>query len=111
MERILHNQLYEYLTAKNILPEHHFGFRKFHSTASALLDCTNDWYINIDRKLFNLVVFIHKKKVFDTVGHEILLQKLMHVGITGNAFLLLKSYLTERTQRCYVNGSISRERV
>ena len=69
MERILYNQLYEYLTANNVLSEHQFGFRKFHSTASALLDCTNDWYINMDRKLFNLVVFIDLKKAFDTVDH------------------------------------------
>ena len=55
--RILYNQLYEYLTANDILSKHQLGFRKFHSTASALLDCTNDWYINMDRKLFNLVVF------------------------------------------------------
>ena len=109
MERILYNQLYEYLTANNVLSEHQFGFRKFHSTASALLDCTNDWYINMDRKLFNLVVFIDLKKAFDTVDHEILLQKLMHVGITGNALLLIKSYLIDRTQRCEVNGFISRE--
>ena len=109
MERILYNQLYEYLTATNILSEHQFGSRTFHSTASALLDCTNDWYINMDRKLFILVVFIDLKKTFDTVDHEILLQKLMHVGITGNAFLLLKSYLTECAQRCEVNGSISCE--
>ena len=109
MERILYNQLYEYLTANNILSKHQFGFRKFHSTASALLDCTNDWYINMDRKLFNLVVFIDLKKAFDTVDHEILLQKPKHIGITGNALLLLKSYLTCRTQRCEVNGFISRE--
>jgi hypothetical protein len=43
MERILHTQLSEQL-----LYEHQYGFRKFHSTASALLDCTNDWYINMD---------------------------------------------------------------
>ena len=36
MERILHTQLYEYLTANNLLSEHQYGFRKFHSTASAL---------------------------------------------------------------------------
>ena len=59
--------------------------------------------INMDRKLFNLVV----KKAFDTVDHEILLQKLKLVGITGRAFLLLKSYLTGHTQRCEINGSIT----
>ena len=61
MERILYNQLYEYLSLNNLLSEHQFGFQKFHSTASASLDCTNDWYLNMDRKLFNLVVFIDFK--------------------------------------------------
>ena len=61
MERILYTQLYEYLSANNILSEHQFGFRKFHSTATALFDCTNDLYINMDRKLFNLVVFVELK--------------------------------------------------
>ncbi len=110
MERILYTQLYEYLSANNILSEHQFGFRKFHSTVTALLDCTNDWYINMDRELFNFVVFVDLKKTFDTVDHEILLQKLKLIGITGSAFLLLKSYLTGRTQRCEVNGSISGEK-
>jgi hypothetical protein len=36
----------------------------------------------MDRKLFNLVVFVDLKKAFDTVEHEILLQKLKLVGIT-----------------------------
>ena len=34
----------------------------------------------------------------------------MHTGITGNALLLLlKCHLTDCTQRCEVNGSISHE--
>ena len=41
--------------------------------------------------------------------HEILLQKLMHFRVVGKALLLLKSYLTDHTQRCEVNSSISLE--
>ena len=51
-------------------------FKKFHSTAGALLDCTNEWYINLDRKMFNLLVLIDLKKAFDTVDHQILLRAL-----------------------------------
>lgn len=48
MERILYTRIYEFLTKKT---EHQFDFRKFHSTASAaLFDCTNDWYVNMDKK-------------------------------------------------------------
>ena len=44
MERILYN----YLTKSELLSDCQFGFRKFHSTASALLDSTNDLYVNLD---------------------------------------------------------------
>ena len=93
MERIMYDQLYNYLTKFELLGDSQFGFRKSHSTATALLDCTNDWYMNLDRKMFNLVVLI------DTVDHQILLRKLELYGIKGEALTLLKSYLTNRNQK------------
>ena len=72
--------------------------RKFHSTASALLDCTNDWYVNLDRKMFNLVVLINLKKPFDTVDHQILLRKLELYGIKGQALSLLKLILSYKSK-------------
>ena len=71
MERIMYDQLYRYLNRNSLLSHHQFGFRKFHSTASALLKCTNSWYMNMDRKMLNLVVFLDLKKAFDTVNSEV----------------------------------------
>lgn len=107
MERILYEQLHEYLTKNDLLSKNQFGFRRLHSTATALLDCTNSWYVNMDRKMFNLVVFIDLKKAFDTVDHKILLRKLELYGIKGNALSLIKSYLSDRIQKCQVNGVVS----
>ena len=50
MERILYEPLYEYLTENNLLSENQFGFRRSHSTATALLDCSKSWYVKMDRK-------------------------------------------------------------
>ena len=111
MERIMYDQLYNYLTKFELLSDSQFGFRKSHSTATALLDCTNDWYMNLDRKMFNLVVLIDLKKAFDTVDHQILMRKLELYGIKGEALNLLKSYLTNRNQKCQIKNSFSTERL
>ena len=111
MEKILYNQLYSYLSKFRLLSDSQFGFRKFHSTATALLDCTNDWYVNLDRKMFNLVVLIDLKKEFDTVDHQILLRKLELYGIKGQALSFLNSYLSNRSQKCQINGFLSSEKV
>ena len=95
MERILYDQLYDYLTKFQLLNDCQFGFRKSHSTATALLDCTNSWYMNIDKKLFNLVVLIDLKQAFDTVDHQILLKKLEIYGVKVDALALLKSCLID----------------
>ena len=45
-EKVLYGQLYDYFVVNNLLSQNQFGFRQFHSTASALLDSTNEWFIN-----------------------------------------------------------------
>ena len=47
------------------------------------------------------------KKAFDTVNHQILLEKLKLYGVDAHAFLWFTSYLSDRKQCTYVNGSLS----
>ena len=48
-------------------------------------------------------IFLDFAKAFDCVNHQILLGKLDHCSIGGNAYKLLKSYLTNRLQ-CTANN-------
>ena len=90
------------------MSQHQSGFRSFHSTVTALLEATDNWAFNIDRGYVNAVVFLDLKKAFDRVNHPILLSKLSSYGVKGNAYDLLASYLDKRTQKCAVNGVLSK---
>ena len=63
--------------------------------------------LNIDRGDMNSVVFPDIRKAFDTVNHQILLDKLHSYGIGDGELLFFGSYLQNRTQCCSVNGQIS----
>ena len=49
-------------------------------------------------------VFLHLKKTYDTYSHDILLKNMYAYGIRGNAFKLLKNYLTDKTQYVIYDG-------
>ena len=63
-ERIVYNQLYNYLTKHNILSKNQSGFRTKHSTVTSLLHATNEFYTNADNGLITGVIFIDLKKAF-----------------------------------------------
>ena len=56
-------------------------------------------YNGIDENKSSAASFIDLKKAFDTVDHQILLQKLNYNGIRGLPLELLKSYLTNKLKK------------
>ena len=106
-EKIISDQLYQYLNENSLLNSGQSGFRSLHSTLTALLETNDNWCVNIDRGLLNGVIFIDLKKAFDTIDHEIILKKLTKYGVDQDALKWFKSYLTNRMQRCNVNNYLS----
>ena len=51
-----------------------------------------------------IVTYLDYSKAFDTIKHEILLNKLYNMGIRGVFSSLIKSYLQDETQVVKVNG-------
>ena len=106
-EKLVVDQLYEYLDKNKLIYYQQFGFRSLHSSVTCLLHSTNDWYVNMDKGRFTATVFINLKEAFDTVDHDILLQKLEMYGVIGLERTWFSSYLKNRWQLCRVNGVAS----
>jgi hypothetical protein len=69
LEKLVYDQLLNFLNNNKIITKRQSGFRKYHSTETALLQSTNEYLMNMDRGLINGVLFLDLKKAFDTVDH------------------------------------------
>ena len=97
-EKVIYERLYSFLVSQQLMTPSQFGFRKGHSTSHALNYSINHIEETLRQKQHVLGIFIDLSKAFDTIDHRILLHKLKHYGIRGNAHTLIESYLSNRTQ-------------
>ena len=103
-EKLMYTRLYNFLDIHNCIYNLQFGFREKHSTNHALFSITEKIREALDSNEFACGIFIDLQKAFDTVNHDILLQKLSHYGIRGVANSWFRSYLSNRTQFVSTNG-------
>ena len=103
-EKLLYKYLINFLNIKDTVYKNQFGFREKHSTQQAIISLVEKIADSWDSEDIVIWVFLDLKKAFDTVSHDILLKKLYAYEIRGNAFKLLKSYLTNRTQFVVYDG-------
>ncbi len=91
------NQLNKYLNSNGYLDNFQSGFRAHHSTETALIEIMNDIRLNSDFGKISMLVLLDLSAAFDTVDHNILLQRLENwVGLSGMALKWFRSYLEGR---------------
>ena len=111
-ERIMYDRIYTFMHDLKLLYEFQFGFRPNHSTELALMLSTDKIISALDKSNFVLGVFLDFSKAFDTIDHDILLQKLDNYGICGIANIWFKSYLKDRYQYvCYDGNNSSYQKI
>ncbi len=68
-------------------------------------------YLRTDNGEINCVVFLDVRKAFDSINHEILIDKMRNLfGIIGIQLKWFESYLNNRVQQCMINGKLSSQK-
>ena len=76
MERILNENILNYLLVNNLITKHQHGFIRGRSTSTNLLECIYDWSLNLQNHAGTDIIYFDFKKAFDSVSHPKLLTKL-----------------------------------
>ena len=107
MEREVSKQVMSYLIVHDLISVDQFAFLKNHSTVTSLHRLIDDWYEAINENEYIMACFIDVQKCFDSINHNILLEKLAHYGFTKSSNKWFSNYLFKRKQFVASNGKSS----
>ena len=107
LERVLSTKIIDHLLLNNLLSNEQHGFIKKRSTCTNLLECFNDWSLNVEFGFQTAVVYIDFAKAFDSVSHQKLLIKLREYGIRGKLLSWLSNFFSGRTHQTRINNILS----
>ena len=112
IERAIYDQLDNYLETNNLYPYFQSAYRKNYSCESALVELMDD----LQKKVIvneeeTVLILLDSSAAFDTVDHQILINKLENeFNIKDNALKLITSYLHKRTFSTKINDMESSPR-
>ena len=107
IEKVIHDQTKSFLDENNILYNFQSGFRKKYSTDSCLSFLNDKISKGFDSSLYTGLILIDLQKAFDTIDHEILLEKMVCIGFSKNTVNWFRSYLSNRFFKVNINKTLS----
>ena len=104
-EKLIYKRSRKFLIKYDVLYKYQFGFRSGYSTDMALIEIVDNIKTAIDNNKFVCGTFLDLTKAFDTVNHEILLNKLNYYCIRGITNHFFKSYLNKPIPHVWAHNS------
>ena len=101
--------MYNHIFENELLYKYQSGFLSRHSTVHHLIELVHNTCLSLENHEANCQVFCDISKAFDRVWHRGLIHKLEKYGIKGDILMWIKSYLSSRKQRVFVNGVLPDE--
>ena len=95
LERLVSRQLESHLSFCDLLPRHQSANRKGHSTERALVKVCSDLIASMDNGRHDLLALLDLSSAFDTVAHEILIERLSRsYAVWGEVLEWICNYVT-----------------
>ena len=108
LERLVCNQLVEYLRDNDLLPHLQSAYWAHHSTETAGLKVLSDILLALDTRNLAMVTLLDLSAAFDSVDHHTLLQRLQtSYGLGGQVMNWFASYLHSRIQHVRFSATSS----
>ena len=82
IEKVIHDQTSAFLISRKLLCNYQSGLHKNHSTDYCLSFLNDKVLQGFDQGLMTGMALIDLQKAFDTIDHDILLQKLYAIGFS-----------------------------
>ena len=106
LEKLVYDCLIDH--CRSVLPTNQHGFLPKRSCITNLTCFLNDAWGSIAEGKQMDAVYTDYTSAFTSVNHKLLLHKMKHsFNITDSAYLWIKSYLSNRSQRVVLNGKQS----
>ena len=109
LEKAVPKRLNKHTNFYGLIEPFQSAYRSGHSTETAVIPVQNDILRDIDRGHCVFLVLLDLSAAFDTVSHNILLDRLNSVlGIADDALKWINSYLSDRSQYVFISGNCSK---
>ena len=90
------DQLNAYFIEIHLFSSQQYGFRKKSSVEIAAIELLDRLPDQLNQQKIPTNFYLDLSKAFDGLNNNILIEKLVHYGVTGKSKDLLFNYLTER---------------
>ena len=111
LEKIICEQVMNYLYSKDLLHSCNHGYRKHHGTITAILEAQEEAFEAMDRGEAMGIVTLDQSAAFDVIEHYILKRKMQLYGFDSHALGWFSSYLKDRSQYVALETSESEEKI
>ena len=96
LEKCMYTRIYNFINKYNIFYSKQHGFRSRHSCEQAIQNLYGHILQHKDKGIKTAAIYLDLSKAFDTISHNLLLEKLDKYGVRGQSNAWFKSYMSNR---------------